>query len=589
MIKLLRNLHKKEIIFILIAVVLMASQVWLDLKIPDYMATITKLVQSAGNEMKDVLYNGGMMLLCSIGSLITAFIIGYLAAYTGTSFERNLRKKLFSKVESFGMEEIKDFSTSSLITRNTNDVTQVKMFIIMSVSMLVKAPIMAIMAILKISGKEWEFSLITIIGVIVIIILSLIIVLIAIPKFKKIQKLTDNLNEITRENLTGIRVVRAYNAEDFELKRFNKANRELTDTHLFTSKIMALMSPTMSMVMNGLSLGIYFVGAGLINAAIGMDKLTIFSDMVVFSSYAIQIILSFMVLVILFALYPRAAVAGTRINEVLETKPSISYGKINKDSNKIKGVVEFKNVSFKYPDAEEYVLKDISFKVSKGETVAIIGSTGSGKSTLINLIPRFYDTSSGEILIDDINIKDMSLEYLNDKLGYISQQAQLFKGSIKDNVKLGKINNKKVSDAAVKKALKIAKVDDFVNSLEAKEDYDLAQGGHNVSGGQKQRISIARAIARDPEIYIFDDTFSALDYKTDLELRKQLNKHTKDATKFIVAQRIGTIKDADQIIVLDEGKIVGIGKHKDLLKNCQVYLEIAESQLSKEEIENAWA
>ena len=589
MTKLLKNLHKKEIMFILISIALMASQVWLDLKVPDYMSTITRLVQSSGSKLKDVLFNGGMMLLCSVGSLVTAFIIGYLAAYTGTSFEKNLRKKLFTKVESFGMEEIKNFSTSSLITRNTNDITQVKMFIIMGVSLLVRAPIMAVMAILKISGKEWEFTLITIVGVLIIIALSLVIVLVAIPKFKKIQKLTDNLNEITRENLTGIRVVRAYNAEDFELKRFDKANKELTDTHLFTGKTMALMSPTMSFVMNGLSLAIYFIGAGLINSALGMDKLTIFSDMVVFSAYAIQIILSFMVLVILFALYPRAAVAGMRINEVLETKPNIDYGKINKDKNKIKGVIEFKDVSFKYPDAEEYVLKDISFKVNKGETVAIIGSTGSGKSTLVNLIPRFYDITKGEILIDDINIKDMSLEYLNDKLGYVSQKAMLFKGTIKDNVKLGKINNKKVSDEAVKKALDIARASEFVKNLENKEDYDLAQGGHNVSGGQKQRISIARAIARDPEIYIFDDTFSALDYKTDLELRQQLNKYTKDATKFIVAQRIGTIKDADQIIVLDEGKIVGIGKHKDLLKNCKVYLEIAESQLSKEEINNAWA
>ena len=589
MFKLVKNLRKKEILFIILSITLIAVQVSLDLKIPDYMSEVTKLVQTAGSKMSDVIENGLMMLLCSLGSLLIAFVIGYLAAYTGSSFEKNLRKKLFSKVGSFGMEEIKEFSTSSLITRNTNDITQVKMFIIMGVSMLAKAPIMAVMAILKISGKEWQFSFITAIGVIVVVILSLVIVLVAIPKFKRIQKLTDNLNDITRENLSGLRVVRAYNAEDFELKRFNKANKDLTDTHLFTSKILALMSPTMSFVMSSLSLAIYFIGTGLITKAVGLDKLTIFSDMVVFSSYAIQIILSFMMLVILFAIYPRASVAGTRINEVLETKPKIKYGNLNKDQNDLKGTVEFKDVSFKYPDAEEYVLKNISFKAEKGQTIAIIGSTGSGKSTLVNLIPRFYDTTSGSILIDEVDIKDMTLDYLNDKLGYISQKAVLFKGSIKDNIRLGKMKNKKVGEDAVKKALDIAKASEFVNKMEKGIDSDIAQGGHNVSGGQKQRLSIARAIARNPEIFIFDDTFSALDYKTDFELRKMLDKYTKDATKFIVAQRIGTIKDADQIIVLDNGEIVGIGTHRDLLKNCKVYLEIAQSQLSKEEIDNAWA
>ena len=589
MIKILKNLNKKEIIFMFLALILIIFQVWLDLKLPDYMSEITSLVQTDGSEMKEILSSGGMMLLCSLGSLVSAVIVGYLASYIGTSFEKNLRRKVFDKVQNFGMEEIKIFSTSSLITRATNDITQIKTFMVMGIQMLAKAPIMAIMAILKILGKEWQFTLITVIGVAIIVILNLILILIAIPKFKKVQKLTDNLNGITRENLTGLRVVRAYNAEEYQLNKFKKANNELTNTNMFTQKIMALMSPTMSFVMNGLSLAIYWIGAFLINDAIGLDKVTIFSDIVVFSSYSMQVIMAFMMLTMLFIIYPRASVSMNRVNEVLDTKPNIKYGNINKDQTNLKGVIEFKNVSFKYPDAEEYLLHDISFKANQGETIAIIGSTGSGKSTLINLIPRFYDATDGEILIDGINIKNMTEEFLNDKLGYISQKATLFKGSIKDNISLGKIKDKKINNKNINKALDIAKASEFVNKMPKGIDSDIAQSGNNVSGGQKQRLSIARAIARNPEIYIFDDSFSALDYKTDFELRKELNKYTKDATKFIVAQRIGTIKDADQIIVLDNGNVVGIGKHKDLLKNCKVYKEIAESQLSKEEIENAWA
>ena len=587
MFKILKNLTKKEMTFIISAIILIVIQVWLDLKIPEYMSEVTKLVQTEGSKMNDVLFNGFMMLLCSFGSLISAFIVGYLAAYTGTSFEKHLRKRIFDKVQSFGMEEIKSFSTSSLITRNTNDITQIKMFVVMGIQMLAKAPIMVLMAISKIAGKEWNFSLITIIGVLIILTLILIVVLVAIPKFKRIQKLTDNLNSITRENLTGVRVVRAYNAEKYQLNKFEKANDELTNTHMFTGKIMALINPTMTTVMNGLSLAIYWVGASIINSALGMDKLTIFSDMVVFSSYAIQVIMSFMMIAILFIIYPRAAVSMNRINEVLDTEPKIKYGSINKDTTDLKGIVEFKNVSFKYSDAEDYVLKDISFKANTGETIAIIGSTGSGKSTLVNLIPRFYDTTEGEILIDGVNIKDMAEEYLNDKLGYISQKAILFKGSVKENISFGKIKNKKVKD--IDKALKIAQASDFIKKMPKGINANIAQSGTNVSGGQKQRLSIARAIARNPEIYIFDDSFSALDYKTDYVLRKELNKYTAYATKFIVGERIGTIKDADQIIVLDDGKIVGIGKHKELLKTCKVYREIAESQITKEEIENAWA
>lgn len=584
--KLLKNLNKKEIIYILLAIILIVFQVWLDLKIPDYMSEITTLIQTDGSQIKDILSSGGMMLVCSLASLLSAFIVGYLSAYTGTSFERKIRKKVFDKVQNFGMEEIKNFSTSSLITRATNDITQIKTFIVMGIQMLAKAPIMAIMAIIKIAGKEWNFSLITVVGVLIVLLLNLVIILIAIPKFKKIQKLTDNLNGITRENLTGLRVVRAYNAEEYQLNKFNKANTELTDTNMFTQKIMALMSPTMSLVMNGLSLVIYWVGAYMINDALGMDKLSIFSDMVVFSSYSMQVIMAFMMLTMLFIIYPRASVSMNRVNEVLDTETKIKYGNINKDITDLKGVVEFRNVSFKYTGAEEYILRNINFKANKGETIAIIGSTGSGKTTLINLIPRFYDVTDGEVLIDGVNVKDMSEKYLNDKLGYISQKAILFKGTVKENIRFGKINNEKVCNENIESALNIAQADEFVNDMPKGMESDIAQSGTNVSGGQKQRLSIARAIARNPEIYIFDDSFSALDYKTDYVLRKKLNEYTKDATKFIVAQRIGTIKDADQIIVLDNGVIAGIGKHKELLKNCKVYQEIAESQLSKEELAN---
>ncbi len=582
MIKTLNNLTRKEVIFLLLAILLLILQGWLDLKIPDYMSKVTMLVQTKGTDTSEVIKSGIIMLLCSLGSLVTAFGVGFLAAYTGTSFEKNLRKKVFNKIHEFGTKEIKGFSTSSLITRNTNDITQIKTLVVMGIQMLAKAPIMAIMAIMKIAGKEWNFSLITLVGVSIVIVSNLVIILVAIPKFKKIQRLTDNLNAITRENLTGLRVVRAYNAEDFELNRFEKANKELTDTHLFTGKLMAFMGPIMSSIMSGLSLAIYWVGAVMINGAIGMDKLNIFSDMVVFSAYAVQVIMAFMVMVMLFILYPRASVSMKRVNEVLDTEIEIKYGNVSKDTSELRGTVEFKGVSFKYPDAEEYVLKNISFTANKGETIAIIGGTGSGKSTLVNLIPRFYDASEGEILIDGINIKDMTSDFLTDKLGYISQKAVLFKGSIKENIKLGKKNGKKVSNDDVLKALNIARASEFVTAMDKGVDSDIASAGNNISGGQKQRLSIARAIARDAEIYIFDDSFSALDYKTDYALRKNLEKYTGGSTKFIVASRIGTIKDADKIIVLDEGEMVGIGTHESLLKDCEVYKQIAASQYWKE-------
>ena len=586
MIKMFKNMSRKEVFFFVFSVLFMVLQVWLELRIPEYMQNITRLVTTNGT-MNNIISEGVWMVLCALASLVISIVIGYFSSYVGTSFEKNLRSKIFKKVQDFGMEEIKKFSTSSLIIRDTNDVTQVKTFIVMGTQMLARAPIMAVMAIMKIVGKEWQFSLVTGIGVMIVLTLVSIIILLAIPKFKKIQKLTDNLNRITRENLTGIKVVRAFNAESYQEEKFNDANKVLTNTHLFTGRIMSLMSPVMTGVMSGLSLAIYWIGAGLINSANMMDKITIFSDTVVFSSYATQVIMSFMFLVMLFVIYPRASVSMNRINEILDTDSKIKDGNIDSDTTKEKGVIEFRNVSFKYPDAEECILEDINLRINKGETVAFIGGTGSGKSTLINLIPRFYDTTSGEILIDGVNIKDMKLEYLHNKIGYVSQKAVIFKGSVLSNIKFGKTDKEELTDKEVENALNVAQAMEFVNKMDDGINASISQSGTNVSGGQKQRLSIARAVARNPEIYIFDDSFSALDYKTDYTLRKELNKVSKDATKLIVAQRIGTIIDADKIVVLDNGKCVGFGKHSELLKKCLVYREIAESQLSKEELENA--
>ncbi len=584
MIKLIKKLTKKQVLLILISIIFIAFQVWLDLKIPDYMNEITKYVQTEGSTMSDVLKPGSKMVICAFGSLLSSVVVGYFAAYIAASFSKKLRKEIFEKVGTFGMEEIKNFSTSSLITRTTNDVTQVGLLISMGLQVIIKAPIMAIWAITKIVGKSYQWSIATAGAITVLVALILVLVLIALPKFKKIQWLTDNLNRTTRENLTGIRVVRAFNAEKYQEKKFEKANKELTDTYKFTAKLMALMNPVMTMIMSGLSLSIYFIGAYLINEANMLDKINLFSDMVVFSAYAMQVVMAFMMLTMIFILYPRASVASKRIVEVLEKKQSIKEG--TKQESPENGTIEFKNVSFKYPDAEEYMLKDISFKVKQGETVAFIGRTGSGKSTIINLIPRLYDATEGEVLVDGINVKDYKEESLYDKIGYISQKAVMFRGTIEDNVALGTKNGKKPSKEAVKKAIEIAQGKDFVEKLENKYEFVLAEGGTNLSGGQKQRLSIARAISRDPEIYIFDDSFSALDYKTDYILRNELNKYTKNKVVVIVAQRIGTIKDADQIFIIEDGKIAGHGKHKELIKNCKVYKEIALSQLGKEEIEN---
>ena len=578
MFKLLKNLNKKEKIFVLISLVLIIFQVWLELKIPDYMSKITMLVQTEGSLMKDILYQGMFMLLCALGALVINVSRGYFASYIGSSFEKNLRRKVFKKVSDFSLEEIKNFSTSSLITRSTNDITQIKTLLIMGIQVALRAPITAVMAILKILNKEWTFSLLTFIGVGIIIVSNFIVTIIVVPKFKKIQTLTDNINRVTRENLTGLKVIRAYNAEDYQLNKFDKVNNELTNNQLFVGRVLSIIGPLMSSIMQYLSLAIYFTGAYLINEANIMDKLNIFSDMVVFSSYAVQVIMSFMMLVMTFIIYPRASVSIKRINEVLETTTKIKDGNYDTPT-KLKGTVEFKDVSFKYPDAEECILENISFKVNKGETIAIIGGTGSGKTTLINLIPRLYDVTKGSILVDGVDIKDMKLSYLYNKIGYISQKAILFKGTISSNISFGSV----ISNKDIKASLEIAQAG-FVNTLENKEESIVSQGGSNLSGGQKQRISIARAIARKPEILIFDDSFSALDYKTDYNLRKELSNSTKGITKIIVAQRIGTIKDADKILVLDEGKIVGMGSHEELLKTCEVYKEIALSQLSEEEL-----
>ena len=586
MFKLLKQMRKKDWLLVLVCIAFIVFQVWLDLKLPDYMSEITTLVQTEGSEMADILLNGGYMLLCAFGSLLAAIVTGYFVAKIAANFSHDLRKRIFDKVEDFSLQEVKKFSTSSLITRTTNDVTQIEMLIAMGLQMLIKAPITAVWAITKILNKSWQWSALT--GVAVVILLSVIGFLIAIilPKFKIVQKLIDKINGITRENLTGIRVVRAFNAEEFQEAKFSKVNNDLTNLQLFNQKKLAIMQPIMYLVMYGLTLGIYFIGAYLIQDAGLSIKLSLFSDMVVFSSYAMQVIMSFLMLAVIFMIVPRASVSAKRINEVLDENIEIQDLVSVSAKPKEKGTVAFKNVSFKYADADEYILKNISFEAKKGETVAFLGSTGSGKSTLLNLIPRFYDATEGEVLVDGVNVKDYKQQDLHDLLGYVPQKAVLFKGTIKSNVAYGE-NGKNITDTKVKEAIHVAQADDFVLKLDDTYDHAIAQGGTNVSGGQKQRLSIARAIARDPEIYLFDDSFSALDYKTDATLRKELKKYTKDATTLIVAQRIGTVMNADKILVLENGECVGIGTHKELLKNCEVYKQIALSQLSKEELENA--
>ena len=583
MFKLFKNLEKKDRCFILIALVFIVAQVWLDLKLPDYMSEITVLVETPDSSMQDILIAGGKMLACAFGSLVSGISVAVLAAKSGIDFAATIREKLFHKVQDFSMEEIGKFSTASLITRTTNDVSQIQILIVMGLQAIAKAPIMAVWAILKIYNKSWQWTAST--GVALVILLSIVItcIVLASPKFKKMQVLTDNLNRVTRENLTGLNVIRAYNAEEYQEEKFEKANNELTSANMFANRTMAFLMPGIQGVMNGLTLAIYWIGAILINNAAMNKKLTLFSDMVVFSSYAMQVIMAFIMLVMIFMIWPRASVAANRITEVLDTDITIKDGSLDGDTME-KGTVEFKNVSFAYPDAAANVVENISFKANKGETIAFIGATGCGKSTVINLIPRFYDVTDGELLVDGINVKDYKQNELRNKIGYVSQKAILFSGDVESNVAYGDNGKKDATPDEVKEAVKIACADDFVENLKDKYHGYVAQGGDNFSGGQKQRLSIARAIAKKAEILIFDDSFSALDYKTDRKLRTALKKQCSDTTKIIVAQRIGTIRDADLIIVLDGGKIAGKGTHSELMESCEEYRQIAYSQLSKEEL-----
>lgn len=587
MLKLFKKFNKKDVLFIIISIIMIVTQVYLDLKTPDYMSEITQLVKTEGSQMADIWKNGRMMLVCSLGSLILTIITGYLVANVAANFSKRIRKEIFEKVEDLGLHEVKEFSTSSLITRTTNDVSQIQSFIAMGLHILVKAPVTAIWGIRKILNKGWEWSAATGIAVLVLLIAVALIVVFVLPKFKKIQKLTDKLNAKARENITGIRVVRAFNASKYQEDKFNDINTDLTQTQLFIQKSFAVIQPLIFIVMYLLTLSIYLIGIKLINDALLTDKIAIFGNMVVFSSYAMQIIMSFLMLVMIFIMLPRAEVSAGRVKEVLETENSIKDGNKGIVGVTEKGTIEFKDVSFKYPDASEYLLEKISFKANQGETVAFIGSTGSGKSTLVNLIPRFYDVTEGEVLVDGQNVKDYTQAELRNRMSYIPQKAMLFDGTAKSNIMYGDNGKSKITQEKIEEALKVAQGEEFVLKMEGQYDANISQGGTNISGGQKQRLSIARAIARDPEIYIFDDSFSALDYKTDKILRKALKEYTKDATTLIVAQRIGTIMHADKIVVLDNGKCVGIGTHKELLKNCEVYKEIALSQLTKEELENA--
>ena len=557
MVKIFKNLEKKDYLIMLIVAVLVIFSVFLDLRMPEYMSRITKLVQTEDSTMNEILIAGGYMLLCAVCSLICTVIVGYLSSLLSARFSRTIRRKIFEKVESFGIAEIKKFSTASLITRTTNDVSQIEMLLAMGLQLLVKAPVTAVWALLKIIGKSGELSLVTFAGVVIIVVTNMIIIMIVSPRFEKIQKLTDKINGVVRENITGIRVIHAFNAEKFSENRFNNVNEKLTG-----------------------------IGAYLIVNSTMIDKINIFSNMVVFSSYGIQVIFSFLMLTMIFMFLPRAKVSAERINEVLESDISIISGKFKGKTSET-GTVEFKDVSFKYPDADEYLLKNISFKVNKGETIAFIGSTGSGKSTLINLVPRLYDATDGTVLVDGVDVKEYDLHELNNRIGYIPQKAVMFTKTVEENVAYGDNGKEKPSLEKVKEAIKIAQGKSFVEKMEDQYESHIARGGTNISGGQKQRLSIARAIARDPEIYIFDDSFSALDYQTDLKLRQELKKYMKDATTMIVAQRIGTIMNADKIVVLDKGECVGVGTHKELLKSCDVYKEIALSQLSEEELANA--
>ena len=586
MLKLLSKFKFTEYLMIILSVILMYVQVNLELKIPDYMKKITELINTDSSTMNDILKQGLYMLGCSFGGLLLAVIGGFIAAYLSSKFSFNLRNRIFKKVQSFSTSEIKKFQTSSLITRTTNDVTQFEMFIAMGLSMIIRAPLMAFMAVGKILNENIEMSILVGCCVLTLLITISIIMFIVIPRFEKVQKLIDKVNGVTRENLTGIRVIKAFNAEDYQINRFEEVNNDLTNTQLFNQRVFAVMNPIMTIVMNGLTLGIYIIGTFLILNAHMIYRIDIFGSIMVFTQYGMQVIMSFLMLAMIFMMWPRVTVAAKRINEVLDEKLSIEDGSIKYVETEEVGTVEFRNVSFKYPDADEYLLNNISFKANQGDVIAFIGSTGSGKSTLINLVPRFYDATEGEVLVDGINVKEYKLETLYNKIGYIPQKAVMFTGTVESNIAYGNTDNE-ITIEDINTAIEIAQANEFVSKMDKGIDSHIARGGTNISGGQKQRLSIARAIARKPEIYIFDDSFSALDYKTDSVLRKALKEYTEESTMLIVAQRIGTIINADKIIVLDDGECVGMGTHKELMENCEVYKEIALSQLSKEELENA--
>ena len=590
MFRVLKLLKVREWIFALLAVGLIVLQVWLDLTMPDYMATITQLaVTGSSANMGELWKNGAFMLACALGSALSAVAVGFFVARIAAAVSFRLRAQVFDKVESFSMEEISRFSTASLITRTTNDIMQVQMVMSMGLQMVIKAPILAVWAVCKILTRQWEWSVVTAAAVVLMLALMLFILVAVFPKFRKVQKLTDNLNSVTRENLTGVRVVRAYNAEKYQENKFAKANGELTKTQLFTSRAMAIMAPVMTMVMSGMSLAIYWIGAYLIDALpTGAERSELFGQMMAFSGYGMQVVMAFMMLAMIFIILPRAMVSVRRINEVLDTPASVADGTLSAaPEGSPVGTVEFRNVSFKYPDAEEYVLKNLSFRAEKGQTVAFIGSTGSGKSTAVNLVPRFYDATDGEVLVDGVNVKDYTLRALHDKIGYVPQRAVMFSGTVESNVAFGEKDGAEYTPDDVKEAVRVAQGKEFVEEKEDGYFAHVAQGGTNFSGGQKQRLAIARAVCRDPEIFIFDDSFSALDYKTDRELRTALKEEAGGATSLIVAQRIGTIRDADLIIVLEEGEVVGQGTHEELMENCEVYREIAYSQLSEEELKNS--
>lgn len=585
MLKIFKYLKGQEYLLLLLSLIFIVAQVWLDLKLPEYMGVITTLAQTPGSPISEIFSNGGIMILITLLSVIASIIVAGFAAKIGSNLAARLRSKVFNKVQSFSPEEINHFSIASLITRSTNDITQVQMLIVMGLQIVVKSPILAVWAIVKILDKSWQWSFATAVSIVVLLVFAGIFIALAIPKFTKIQTQTDMLNKISRENLTGLRVVRAYNAENYQEDKFEISNMNLTKTNLFTNRLTAALLPAIDLIMNGLTLSVYWIGAVLISQALVENRLILFSDMMIFSSYSFQLLMAFMMLVMIFVLIPRANVSAKRINEVLDVVPVMKDGHLEDDSNSLKGQIEFKNVSFKYAGAEDYIIKNISFKATKGETVAIIGSTGSGKSTIINLIPRFYDATAGEILVNGINVKDYKQAVLRNKIGYVSQKAVLFKGSILSNIIFGDNGGSRITKDDATKASEIAQAKEFIEKKEEQYDSYIAQGGANLSGGQKQRLAIARAIARKPEILIFDDSFSALDYKTDRILRDELKKQTSTITSIIVAQRIGTIKNADKIIVLEDGEIVGMATHSELMENCDVYREIAYSQLSKEELE----